>query len=542
MSDDDPKPPAPDEVSRTLTEFLRQHFPGATAFASYAAPGSPDPGPESGGPPEPETDEEDDALPRLLDFHFIPREVKEHLDRFVIRQEEAKRALAIAVCDHYHHARRLREIERDDPRARDRIEYSKQNIVIAGPTGVGKTYLVKHIADLVGVPFVKADATKFSETGYVGADVDDLVRELVRKADGNVTLAEFGIIYIDEIDKLATPGQAMARDVSGRGVQTALLKLMEDTEVPLRSPMDFQSQMQAFFGPGSGAGKQPDKIRTRSILFIVSGAFGGLDRIVARRIGKKAIGFDRESGQDADQERILERATTADFIEYGFEAEFVGRLPVRVVCQPLEAQDLLEIMECSEGSLIRQYEQDFAAYGIEARFERAALQRIADLAVVEKTGARGLMTICEGLLRDFKFELPGTCVEELTIDADLVENSRNVLDGYLRRAAANSRDRLRGEAERFAKRFHQQHGLRLHWTEEGLDALAQVCREKGLSGLALCEHAFRDFHFGLQLVKKNTGATEFSLGPEAIRKPDAYLSDLVVRSYQGNQTGADSQA
>jgi len=161
--------------------------------------------------------------------------------------------LAIAVCDHYNHAKYLKRLEQEDPALARQVEIAKQNVVIVGPTGVGKTYLVKHIADLIGVPFVKADATKFSETGYVGADVDDLIRDLVQKAGGDVELAEYGIVYIDEVDKLATRGSMIGRDVSGRGVQTTLLKLMEETEVPLRNPMDFQGQMQAMFEMGRGA-------------------------------------------------------------------------------------------------------------------------------------------------------------------------------------------------------------------------------------------------------------------------------------------------
>ena len=196
--------------------------------------------------------------------------------------------------------------------------FAKQNVVVLGPTGVGKTYLVKHIAELIGVPFIKADATKFSETGYVGGDVDDLVRDLVKRAEGNVELAEHGIIYIDEIDKLATRGNMMGRDVSGRGVQTALLKLMEDTEVSVRNPMDMQSQMQAMFQMRNGGGPSKDAVRTRHILFIVSGAFSGLDEIISRRVGRKAIGFEAVKGQEPDKTSSLFReVNTGDLIEYG---------------------------------------------------------------------------------------------------------------------------------------------------------------------------------------------------------------------------------
>jgi ATP-dependent Clp protease ATP-binding subunit ClpX len=302
-----------------------------------------------------------------FEFRFKPAEIKTHLDRYVIRQDEAKKVLATAVCDHYHHARMLHDHRRQHPDAAP-LEFSKQNVIIAGPTGVGKTYLVKHIADLIGVPFVKADATKFSETGYVGADVDDMVRDLVSKADGDIELAEHGIIYLDEIDKLSSGPERLGRDVSGRGVQTALLKLMEETEVPLYAQNDIRSQMQMMFDTRKGRTGR-EVINTRNILFIVSGAFSGLEKLIEKRTNRKAIGF--VSATDAERtpaEHLLRDAITKDFIDYGFEAEFIGRLPVRVVCDPLSADDLFDIMKTSEGSLIRQYEREFAAYGIKAVF------------------------------------------------------------------------------------------------------------------------------------------------------------------------------
>ena len=357
--------------------------------------------------------------PDPLLFDKIPRDIKAHLDRFVIRQDEAKKVLSIAVCDHYNHVRHLRTLAAEDADRAARLEYVKQNVLLIGPTGVGKTYLVKHIAELIGVPFVKADATKFSETGYVGGDVEDLVRDLVHKANGDVELAQYGIIYIDEIDKIAAPAQLSGRDVSGRGVQTTLLKLMEDTDVPRRSQNDIQGQLQAAMEwQRTGRVSESEVINTRNILFVVSGSFEKLPAVIEPRLreaktAKPPVWSPTE---------LLKHATTKDFIGFGYEPEFIGRLPVRVVCEALAANDLFDILRYSEGSIVRQYHRAFAAYGIEIDFTDDALREIARLAEEEYTGARGLATVCERVLRNFKYELPGRGFTTLHVDAALVKS------------------------------------------------------------------------------------------------------------------------
>ena len=403
---------------------------------------------------------------------------------------------------------------------------------MVGPTGVGKTYLVKHIAEMIGVPFVKADATKFSETGYVGADVDDLVRELVRKAEGDVELAEYGIIYIDEIDKIATRGDMMGRDVSGRGVQTTLLKLMEETEVPLRNPQDIHSQMQAMFDMTRGrAGK--DTINTRHILFIVSGAFSGLEKIIEKRIRQGNIGFGADQASLSPDNVLHDELSTGDFLEFGFEAEFIGRLPVRVVCEHLESKDLFDIMKNSEGSLIRQYEKEFEAYGIQTTFEDGALLKIADLAAEEKTGARGLITVCEKILRNFKFELPGTAVTELSVDGEMISDPAGSLNRLLEAASVVGDSKLVGELAAFRRRFEESHGVRIIFEPDAFAEIEKITKERNQSALAVCDELFRDYQFGLKLIQKNTGKDTFHLGAAAIVDPDKYLSDLVVSSYGG---------
>lgn len=487
------------------------------------------PPPEGAQGGTPDEAREEDTAP--FEFHHRPADIKAHLDRYVIRQDEAKKVLATAVCDHYNHARMLRENEaaaRPEP-----LELSKQNVLIAGPTGVGKTYLVKHIADLVGVPFVKADATKFSETGYVGADVDDLVRDLVAKANGNVALAEHGIIYLDEIDKLATGGEGrIGRDVSGRGVQTALLKLMEETEVPLYAQNDLRGQMKMMFDMRQGRASGREVVSTRNILFIVSGAFSGIEKIIEKRQARATIGFGAALAEKPPREELLRQATTRDFIDHGFEAEFIGRLPVRVFCDPLDADDLFQIMKNSAGSLIRQYEREFHAYGVRAVFQDDALRLLAGRAAEEKTGARGLVTAWEKVLRDFKFELPSLDLPELVIDAALIHDPAAALARCRRDAERLMTDVRAEEVRSFAAGFATQTGFTLEFTPEAAAALVRRAQREGSSVGALCSRLFKDFSFGLRLISRNTGQTAFQLDAAAVESPERHLSDLVVTSYR----------
>ncbi len=536
--DDKPGMPDPEEISRRLSDFLKTSFGDNVSFKTVTD--GENPFSQFTEPSGEDHDLKTDPSEGIHEFNLLPREIKAHLDRFVIKQDEAKKALSIAVCDHYNHAKYLRRLHESDPEKADEIEFAKQNVIVVGPTGVGKTYLVKHIADLIGVPFVKADATKFSETGYVGADVDDLVRELVRKADGDVGLAEYGIIYIDEIDKIASQGNSFGRDVSGRGVQTTLLKLMEETEVNVRNPQDIQSQMQAMFEMNKGSGPGKDTINTRHILFIVSGAFSGLEKIVEKRLRQGAIGFGAEKVEAPEEAVLQDELGTQDFIEFGFEAEFIGRLPVRVVCEHLEANDLFNIMKNSEGSLIRQYEREFEAFGIQANFEDSALHPIAEAAAEEKTGARGLLTVCERLLRNFKFELPGTAVTQIKIDGDLVTSPDETLARYMSEASFIGDSRVIGEISAFRRKFEEEHGVGVVFETEAVARLSELGEQRNQSVLQLCEELFRDYQFGLKLIQQNTGRNTFSIDASAIDSPEKYLSNLVVASYSKDEPDSDS--
>ena len=512
---DPPRPPDPRELQEDLTRLMREKY-GNGVDVRFFATEHPEP---KGTEPDPEPTPEE--LQAKLKFSSTPAEIKQYLDRFVIGQDEAKKVLATAICDHYNHIQRCKG-------PRECRQYHKQNVIMLGTTGIGKTYLVRSAADWVGVPCVRADATKFSETGYIGGDVEDLVRELVHRAGGSVLLAECGIIYLDEVDKIAAPATMIGRDVSGRGVQMGLLKLMEDTEVPLRAAHDLTGQLQQmleFQAKGKGG---PNTINTRHILFIVSGAFTGLREIVRRRVARRAIGFGPGEKIARDESfGLLRQAKAADFVEFGFEPEFIGRLPVVVACHDLTEEHLFDILTRSEGSLLHQYREAFAAYAIEVLFTDAGLRRIAALAHKEGTGARGLASVLERTLREFKFVLPGGTVRrfaltERTVDDPLADLAA-VIHGDRETERAVHTELLR----RYEREFLDRHGLAIHFAPDAAAAIADKAIELGAETAEVASAVLVGYEHGLQLIHAHTGVTAFEIPRAALERPAETLSEWI---------------
>jgi len=586
MNEKDEKLPDPKEVEKEISEFLSEKFGGRVKLIAPMVI-----------PQEAPVDEEGkSSRKKKIDFSLKPEELEAYLDQYVVKQDEAKAILATKVCTHFN---RIKYAESSEDKDQPILGNIKNNILMIGPTGVGKTYMIKLIAQKIGVPFVKGDATKFSETGYVGGDVEDLVRDLVREADDDIELAEYGIIYIDEIDKIASSNNLIGPDVSRTGVQRALLKPMEETEVDLKvahDPISMLEEVERYRKTGK---RRKRVVNTRNILFIMSGAFDQLAEITKKRIVDQGIGFGASVKSHSESLDYLKYAKPEDLIRFGFETEFIGRLPVISLFEKLSEDDLFAILKNPNNPVILSKKLDFRAYGIEVKFDDEALRAMAHLAYKEGTGARALVSVIEKVLVKLEKRLPSTDIKKLPVTAQVVKDPEGVLKDIVSKAnsaewertyekllqdekasieayvqdhqalltdkhhmmltpsrrslvadmyAMNTCDmnavmrKISGDYDQIKNiqdYFCETHDLNVTLAEDAIDA---VIRQMNASQTGLRKFYKRltsDFEDGLRLIRDRTGKNTFVISREALDNPEAFLNNLVKKMYKEDRAHGD---
>jgi len=586
------KIPDQKELEKELSDYLSKKYGGRIKIISPLVFPRQDEAPtdDSGKGPESR------GLP---DFDLLPQELESYLDSFIVKQDDAKAVLATKVCTHFNRIKHAKQSGWE--KKASGVGMIKNNVLMIGPTGVGKTYIIKLIAQKLGVPFVKGDATKFSETGYVGGDVEDLIRDLVYEANEDYELAENGIVYIDEIDKIASSHNLIGHDVSRTGVQRALLKPMEDTDVDLKVPHDPISQIQAIEHYRKTGKREKKIVNTKNILFIMSGAFGDLAEIIKKRLQSQGIGFEADVRPTEIPWEILKEVTAQDLTDFGFETEFVGRLPIVVVFDELNKEDLYEILKNPNNPIILSKRLDFSAYGIDIVFQNEALIKIAENAATAKTGARGLVSAVEKGLIPFEKTLPSTDIKRLLVTAELVEDPASQLEVILKNPDApkklkefeeakarhleDIKEHIRARADDFHKKSDldiyearmdiiadlylktvcdittafddfctmydeikaeessmvEKLDLDVSFDESAIDEIIRQAIETGQEAGYLTLELAKRLEYGLNLVKDRSGIESFVINDEAVTDMEAYVNNLIKKYYREKFTVEDPE-